>query len=130
MFNPDLEISQPFTVRSSSVLTGSYVAGTTFSMDAHNALGLEVTYTKGSTDTALLMKVEVSNDGGTTYAQEITETISGGTLNCAAAERSWTSSGTYSILITPLRARLVKVSSMASGTATGTCAIKAYPLWV
>lgn len=130
MFNPDLQISQPFTVRSSLVLTGSYVAGTTFSMDAHNALGLEINYTKGSTDTSMEMKVEVSNDEGTTYAQEVAETTSGGTVSTSLAERSFSATGIYSILITPLRAKLVKVSVKATGTASGTCAIKAYPLWV
>lgn len=129
MFNPDLEISQPHSVRTASVLSGTYVAGTVFSMDAHNAIGLEVSYTKGTGD-SMQFKVEVSNDGGTTYAQQVTETVSGGTVTDALAEHTIAATGVYSILITPVRGRLVKVSAKETGTASGTCAIKAYPLWV
>lgn len=128
--NVDLEISQPFIVRASAVLTGSYVAGTVFSMSNHNAIGLEVSYTKGD-ETSTQLKIEVSNDGGTTYAQSATETTSGGTITMALGERSFSATGVYSVLTYPVRARLVKVSVKATGgTPTGTIAIKSYPLWV
>jgi len=129
MFNT--EISQPFIVRSLSQVSTSYVAGTAFSMDAHNAIGLEIIYAKG-TETSLEVKLEVSNDGGMTYAQQAAESTSGGTITCSLAERTITSTGTYSVLVQPVRARLARVSTKATyGTvSTGSCTIKAYPLWV
>lgn len=131
MFNPDLEISQPLLVRAGAIATSVYVAGTTFSMDAHNALGLEINYTKGN-ETSLQVKVEVSNDSGATYAQESAEQTSAGIITMSLAERTFSATGVYSVLIQPLRARLVKVWTKTTyGTvSTGSCAIKAYPLWV
>lgn len=129
MFNTNLEISQPFLVRSQTILTGSYVAGTAFSMDNHNTIGLEVGYLKGD-ETSMQLKIEVSNDGGNSYAQQMAESTSGGTITASLGERSFAASGTGSILVNPVRARLVKISVKAtSGTPTGSCTIKAYPLW-
>ena len=130
MFSPDLTISQPFTIRDAAVLTTSYVAGNVMSMDAHNAIGLEISITLGSL-TSVELKVEVSNDGGNTWAQEVAENTSGGTVSISLAERQFTASGTYSVLITPVRARLVRVSVKGTGTVTGSsCKVVGYPLWV
>ncbi len=131
MFSPNLEISQPFIVAATTTATTAYVAGTIFSMDAHNAIGLEITYTKGN-ESSLEIKTEVSNDDGTTYAQEVAQSTLGGTITTSLAARSFSASGVYSILIQPVRARLVKVSTKTTyGTvSTGTYAIRAYPLWV
>jgi hypothetical protein len=131
MFSPDLEISQPLLVRVGAVATTAYVAGTTFSMDAHNALGLQIDYTKGN-ETSLDLKLEVSNDGGATYAQECAENTSSGTITESLAARAFAATGIYSIMVHPMRARLVKISVKTTyGTvSTGSCSIKAYPLWV
>lgn len=130
MFNPDLQIGGPFTIRAVAVGTGSYVAGTVMSMAAHNAIGLGIVFTKGD-ETSLQVKIEVSNDGGTTYFQQVTESTSGGTITDTLAERSFTATGNYSILVTPVRGLLVKVSvKMTGGTPTGTVRIDGWPLWV
>lgn len=132
MFNPNLSIGSPFIVRNLSAAVGTaYEAGTAFSMDSHNAIGLEVLYTKGN-ETSLQVKVEGSNDGGSIYVQQVAESTSGGTTTISLNERSFAASGNYSILITPVRAGLVKVSvkTTYATVATGTCVVRAYPLWV
>lgn len=110
-------------IRASSTLTGAYVAGIVFSIDRHNFLGLEIVYTKGD-ETSAQVKIEVSTDGGVTYVQQDTETISGGTITVAAGERSFAATGNYAVVVDPIRAQLVKVSTKATGgTPTGTMAI-------
>jgi len=130
MFNPDIELQQPRSVRASAALTNAYVVGTnTVSFERHNSLGIEVSYTKGD-ETSMQMKVEVSNDGGTTWAQETTETTTAGTVAIALAERSYSASGVYSTFLRPVRAGLARISVKATGgTPTGTVAIRAYPSW-
>lgn len=128
--NPDLQIGSPFLIRATAVATASYVAGTVFSMAGHNSIGLEVLFTKGD-ETTLEVKVEVSNDGGVTYSREVAQSTSGGTITVSLVERAFSATGNYSILITPVRALLVKVSvKMTGGTPTGTVGVRGYPLWV
>lgn len=129
MFNPNTEISQPFLVRGTAILTDAYVAGDIFSMDAHNAIGIEFSFIKG-TETSAELKTEISNDGGLVYGQQTTESTSGGTITASLGVRTFSASGVYSLLITPVRARLVRLSTKGTGTVTGSCSIKAYPLWV
>lgn len=113
------------TVRADTVLTGSYVAGTEFSTDEHNTLGILVEYTKGD-ETTLEMKIESSIDGGTTYGQQVAESASSGTITATAAERQFTGSGNYWTLVSPFKADTVKISVKATGgTPTGTVAITA-----
>jgi hypothetical protein len=133
MFTPDIELPQPRTVRASAVLTNAYVAGTLpVSFDHHNALGIEVNYTKGD-ETSMQLKVEVSNDpavASPTWAQQTTETTSSGTITVALGERSFSATGVYSIFLTPMRAAAARISVKATGgTPTGTVAIRAYPTW-
>lgn len=113
------------TVRASAVLTAAYVAGTVFSSDEHNTLGVLVDYTKGD-ETSLEVKIESSIDGGTTYAQQITETATGGSIAVALAERTFTATGKYWVVVHPFKADTVKISVKATGgTPTGTVAITA-----
>ncbi len=130
MFNTDLEIGQGFIVTGTSVLSDSYVGGSVFSMDAHNSIGLQVNYIKGS-ETSMDFKVEVSNNGGNTYAQEVAESTSSGTVTISQVLRTMSSTGNYSFLIRPVRAKLVRVSYKTSGGAApfGSTSITAYPLW-
>lgn len=117
------------TMASPLVLTASYVAGTVFTMGDKNTLGIIIKYTKGD-ETSMQMKVEVSNDDGTTYGQEIAENVSGGTVTVSAAERSFSATGIHAFHIYPVRATHVKISVKATGgTPTGTCAITAHPSW-
>lgn len=131
MFNPDLRIGAPFPVQSVYLAATTYTAGTVFSMDTHNAIGMEIIYAKGN-ETSMEVKVEVSNDGGTIYSQEVAESISGGTITTSLANRTFSASGNYSILLTAVRGNLVKISSKTTyGTvSTGSVTIRAYPLWV
>lgn len=119
------------TVRASSVLTSSYVAGTVFSMDIQNFLGIELIYTKGD-ETSCEVKLETSTDGGTTYQQQIVETpASSGEIALALGYRKMTATGTYSVVVSPIKADMVKISAKATGgTPTGTLAIKAITSWV
>lgn len=124
-----LEISKHI-VRESSSLTGAYVAGNVFSMSRENFLGIEVNYTKGD-ETSMQLKIEVSNDGGITFAQQAAESVSGGTITVNLAERSFSASGVYALAVYPIKAERVRISVKATGgTPTGACAIKAYTSWV
>lgn len=117
------------TVRASAALTASYVAGTVFSAAEHNLLGIVFNYTKGD-ETSAQLKIEVSNNGGTTYAQQIAESTSGGTITVSLAERTFTATGIYAINIHPVRGQLIKISVKATGgTPTGTAAVNAYTAW-
>lgn len=116
---------QPFVIRASSVLTGSYVAGTIASLDEHNAIGIELTYVKGD-ETSLQMKVESSVDNGTTYGQQVAIASSGGTSTTTPNEYSFAAASMAAtqimqILITPIKADHIKIWFKATGgTPTGT----------
>lgn len=125
---------QPFVIRDTTVLTGSYVAGTVASFDEHNGVGLEITYIKGD-ETSLQIKVEDSIDGGTTYGQEVAKSTSGGTTTVVPNEYSFTAASMAStqimnILITPVKGDHIKVSAKATGgTPTGTLKIRVIFAW-
>src|SRR3990167_7810442 len=110
MFNPNLKIGAFFSVRAIAPITTSYVAGNVFSMEDHNALGLDVIYTKG-TETTMEIKIETSNDNGLNYFQETAQSTSGGTVTKSLAERAYSATGNYSELLNPMRAKLVRVSA-------------------
>lgn len=126
---------QPFVIKATTALTGSYVAGIISSFDEHNAVGLEITYVKGN-ETSLQIKVESSIDGGTTYAQQVTQSASGGTTTVVPNEYSFAAASMAStqimtILINPIKGDHLKVSFKATGgTPTGTIAIRAIYGWV
>lgn len=118
------------SVRSSATLTGSYVAGTVFSAKDANYMALLVQYTKGD-ETQLDLKIEVSNDDGTTYGQQSSESVASGTSTVSQLARKFTATGNYLIDLEPFRGELVKVSVKATGgTPTGTAAVDAYTSWV
>lgn len=127
--NPSLSKSL-VTVRAVAVPTSSYVAGTVFSMDTQNYVGISVVYSKGD-ETSLQVKVEFSFDGGTTYTQTAAESTSGGTITGSLAERSYAATGNYLIVINPIKADTCKISVKATGgTPTGTVGVKAITSWV
>lgn len=118
-------VQSKHTVRASATLTGSYVAGTVFSVDEHNFLGINVVYTNGD-ETSMELKVEVSNDGGSTYFQRIVSSTSGGTTTNTLNEQEFTATGNYALTVHPIQGQLVKISVKATGgTPTGTAAITA-----
>lgn len=112
-------------VRTAAILTGSYVAGTAFSLDRQNYLGVLVEFTKGSL-TTMELKIETSVDKGVTYGQQTAENASGGTVSVALAERQFSVTGNYWIIVNPLLADTVLISVKGTGTATGSsCAVTA-----
>jgi len=126
------------TVRASAVLTSAYVAASVITVDEHNFLGINLAYTKGD-ETSMSMKVEVSTDGGTTWYQQTTETVSGGEISVALGERKYTATGNYSTVVSPIKVPSsdtsdkgqLRVSFKATGgTPTGTVAAELITGWV
>ncbi len=128
-------LGQPRVIRATTVLTGSYVAGTIASFDEHNMVGLEITYVKGD-ETSIQLKVETSIDGGTTYGQQAVQSTSGGTTTLVPNEYSLTAasfpaSQVINLLINPIKGDHLKVSAKATGgSPTGTLKIRALFAWV
>lgn len=120
-----------YTVRAVSAPTASYVAGTVFSLDTENFVGVQIAYSKGD-ETSVQVKVELSIDGGLTYGQQETESVSGGTITATLGERSYGASGTYAFILNPLKGDLLKISVKATGGTPvgGTVGIKAVASWV
>ncbi len=107
-------------VRSSLILTNSYVAGTIIgSNDIHrgeyNQLILLIDFTIGSLTSAQI-KVEFSNDNSDFY-QETVNDITAGVIAETVAEHSFSATGKYRIAI-PIKDRFVKVSAKGTGTVT------------
>lgn len=128
MYNPAMEAPE-LTVRAVSTLSAAYVAGTIFSIDRKNNVGIEVIYTKGD-ETSASLKVEVSNDGGTTWIQQDAQSTSGGTVSESLAVHQFTATGNYALVVNPVRAQLMKISVLATGgTPTGTMGVRAVPTW-
>ena len=128
MYNPAMEAPE-LTVRAVSTLSAAYVAGTIFSIDRKNNVGIEVIYTKGD-ETSASLKVEVSNDGGTTWIQQDAQSTSGGTVSESLAVHQFTATGNYALVVNPVIAQLMKISVLATGgTPTGTMGVRAVPTW-
>lgn len=127
--------SVPHIVRAQSVLTSSYVAGTVVGLDEANMIGFECTYVKGD-ETSIELKVESSIDGGTTYAQQVTQSTSGGTSTLTPGIYSMTAASAaatqvFTFIVTPIKGTTVKISAKATGgTPTGTLKINAITGWV
>ena len=128
MFNPAIEAPE-ITIRAVATLTAGYVAGTVFSIDLKNQVGIEVIYTKGD-ESSSSVKVEVSNDAGVTWTQQDAQSVSGGTVSEALAVHQFTATGNYALVINPVGAALMRVSVLATGgTPTGTMAVRVVPTW-
>lgn len=127
--------STPHIIRATTAATTSYVAGTVVSMDEANMIGLEVTIVKGN-ETSFEIKVESSIDAGVTFAQQITESATGGTVTLTPAIYTLTGASlaatqVVTFVINPIKADQVKVSVKSTGgTPTGTVAIKAITGWI
>ena len=112
------------SLRASSVLTGSYVAGTVYSPQGlspkqdpvnNNQLILYVGFTIGSLTSAEL-KIEFSDDG-TNYYQETTSSVSSGVSTDKLTEHKLEATGNYRIAL-PICDRYIKVSVKGTGTVT------------
>ena len=108
-------------IRSSAILTWSYVAATVmWQSDANAAQELNqfvclVDFTIWSL-TTLEIKIEFSDDW-VTYFQETASSISWGTATMTALEYSFAASGNF-IIASPFKAKFVRVSAKWTGTAT------------
>lgn len=111
-------------VRSSLILTNSYVAGTVLTgCQEYNQLEVLVSFTKGSL-TSLEVKIEFSHDGST-YYQETASAVSGGTSTDSIMEHTMTATGNYRIPV-PIKDSNIKISVKGTGTVTSSlCAVKA-----
>lgn len=112
-------------VRSSLILTGSYVAGTTIGPtstgvfkvngNGYNMLLVDVDVTLGSL-TSVELKVEFSEEGSTFFQQTSVSTASG-TITASVAEYTFGSSVNYRLEI-PIAAQFIKISAKGTGTVT------------
>ena len=123
-------------IRSSAILTGSYVAATVLGAEngttietrttkpsEYNQLVLFIDFTIGSL-TDMRLKIETSPDG-TNYYQESVGTITSAVELDEALEHKFTATGKYRLAI-PTTDRYIKVSVKGTGTATSSlCAIDA-----
>ena len=112
------------SVRASSVLTGSYVAGTVIgprglnpSIDpvSNNQLVLYFDFTLGSLTSAEL-KVEFSDDG-VNYYQETTSSLASGTSTDKLTEHTISATGKYRLAF-QICDRYIRVSVKGTGTVT------------
>ena len=103
------------TLRSAAILTTSYVAATVLDTALQNQVIFLISFTKGSLTTAEV-KVEFSYDG-TTYFQETSRAISGGTSTDTVLEHSYGATGNF-VLDLPIMYRYVKISAKGTGTVT------------
>lgn len=118
-----IDYKQPLTLRSSAVLTTSYVAGTVIGAETsdktkvneYNQLILYVDFTIGSLTSAEI-KVEFSPDNSS-YYQESHEKLDDGTSNVYALTYKLTATGAYRLPI-QCNDRYVKVSVKGTGTVT------------
>ena len=114
----DLEAT---SIRSSAVLTTSYVATTVRSLDKYNQLTLLVAYTKGSS-TQMRLKVEFSEDKST-FFQETSAIVADANVEHTLFYRWMDTTGNYIIRI-PNLGTWYKVSVIAITSGTNTlCAI-------
>lgn len=114
-------------LRSSAVLTNSYVAATVLEVSTdsatpgvpdpslRNQLVLYIGLTIGSLTDARV-KVEFSHDG-TTYYQETFSSISSGSSTETLGEHVFTADGNYRLAI-PIKDRHIKISAKGTGTVT------------
>jgi len=103
-------------VRTSAILTGSYVAGTVLDkLQSQDKLALLADFTIGSL-TSVDIKIEYSHDG-TNYFQESAKSVSGGTITETLAVHRIAATGKYYIPL-DMKARYAKISALGNGTAT------------
>jgi len=116
-------MSQDFavkTIRSSSALTGNYVAGTVIGpVYDQNQLIILLSLTFAALTDARI-KVEFSTDG-TTYYQETLSAVSGGTSTESLGEHKFVASGNYRIAL-PIKDKFIKISALGTGDVTA-CAM-------
>lgn len=105
-----------YPVRTSAILTGSYVAGTVISdVKGSNTMDVLVAFTIGSLTDASI-KIEYSTDG-TTYYQESAQATTTGVTTETLQSHKFAATGNYRIQV-PIKAPYIKISAIGNGTAT------------
>lgn len=109
-------------IRSSAVLTNSYVAGTVLGVSntppdpsLRNQLVLYINFTLGNL-TSAQVKVEFSNDN-VTYYQECFSSIAAGVDTLSLGAHTLNATGKYRLAI-PIKDRFIKVSAQGTGDVT------------
>jgi hypothetical protein len=118
------------TIRSSAILTTSYVAATTLDTAyKYNQLVIYISFTKGST-TSMEWKAEFSPDDSS-YYQEAVESYSGGTATNREIEHTIVSANQTALqqlyrFAIPITDRYVKISVKGTGVMTNSlCKVEA-----
>jgi hypothetical protein len=113
------------TVRASAALTTSYVLATAHSATVglihcndYNQMTLYVTYTKGSSDDARI-KLEFSNDNGTTWFQQTASAYSSGVSTISLHEYLFSATGNYVVPV-PLNYKLARIYAKATTSGAST----------
>lgn len=109
-------------IRTSAVLTTSYVAGTKFIQpeilpEVQNQIVLYVDFTLGSLTTAELI-VEFSADNTNFYQESYELVPTAGVAVCTTYTRQLTATGKYRFAI-PIKDKVIQVSVKGTGTVTG-----------
>ena len=120
----NLNYTELQTLRTSAILTNSYVAGTVWGPQGgstvsdpveNNQLLLLIDFTKGSLD-SMQLKIEFS-ENGTDYYQETSSAVSSGTSTETVLAHSFGATGKFRLPI-PIVDRYIKVSVKGTGTVT------------
>lgn len=110
-----------YPVRSSAILTSSYVAGTVVELDpGANQIVIYLGFTIGSL-TTMELKVEFSNDNTTFYQETHQDSVTSGVAAQVLKSHQLSATGNYRIPI-PVKDRFVKISVKGTGTATSSLA--------
>lgn len=105
-------------VRSASILTNAYVAGTVIeNAEKYNVMSLLIDFTKGSL-TDCQIKVEGSMDG-TNYYQLLSDSISAGVNSVAGLVYKLTANTAGSTTPLTINVKKIKISAIGTGTVTG-----------
>ena len=118
LFRPERgDVRKSASVRSTAILTTSYVAGTELDVRDYSQLEIYADATLGSL-TSIEVKIEFSSTSGGTLFQETTESISGATIVQNLAEHQISVDGNYRISV-PINDMYCTISAKGTGTVTG-----------
>lgn len=118
-------------IRSSGALTNVLTPTTTIGLaDSYDALALEINYMKGAGDSMQLVIDTASANSiteDTDWFRRVTESTSSGVTTVAQQEFKFDTTGRYSLLIQPVRAKQIMIKVRNGGDVNGTnCIINGY----
>lgn len=110
------DVRKQASVRSASILTTSYVAGTELDVRDYSQIEIYAVATLGSL-TSIEIKIEFSEASGGGLFQETSESVAGGTITQNLAEHVMTVNGNYRISV-PVCDMYCTISAKGTGTVT------------